>query len=89
MTRDVPARSLGLGYTRLLSTSIVNEVRFAYNKVGLTQDATQPLEDLIPGALAPTTKSGHADHQRQRLRRHRCAACQLRQRAGDEEILRL
>ena len=57
VTRDVPARSIGLGYTRILSNAIVNEVRFAYNKVGLTQDATQPLEDLIPGALAPTTKS--------------------------------
>ncbi|MBI4910673.1 MAG: TonB-dependent receptor [Acidobacteria bacterium] len=57
VVRDVPARSIGLGYTRILSTAIVNEVRFAYNHVGLTQDATQPLEDLIPGALAPTTKS--------------------------------
>ena len=56
--RDVPARSVGLGYTRILSNAIVNEVRFAYNHVGLTQDATQPLEDIIPGALAPTTKSG-------------------------------
>jgi hypothetical protein len=36
----------------------MNEVRFAYNNVGLTQDATRPLEDLVPGALAPTTKSG-------------------------------
>lgn len=58
VTRDVPARSLGFGYTRLISNAIVNEARFAYNHVGLTQDATQPLEDLIPGALAPTTKSG-------------------------------
>jgi Carboxypeptidase regulatory-like domain len=58
VTRDVPARSLGFGYTRLVTTAIVNEVRFAYNHVGLAQDATQPLEDLIPGALAPTTKSG-------------------------------
>ncbi|MBI3697776.1 MAG: TonB-dependent receptor, partial [Acidobacteria bacterium] len=56
--RDVPARSLGFGYTRLVTTAIVNEARFAYNHVGLAQDATQPLEDLIPGALAPTTKSG-------------------------------
>ena len=58
VTRDVPARSVGIGYTRLLSNAMVNEARFAYNKVGLSQDATQPLENLIPGALAPTTKSG-------------------------------
>lgn len=58
VARDVPARSLGFGYTRLISTAIVNEVRFAYNHVGLSQDATQPLEDLLPGSLAPTTKSG-------------------------------
>lgn len=56
--RDVPARSIGFGYTRLISSTIVNEARAAYNHVGLTQDATQPLEDLVPGALAPTTKSG-------------------------------
>src|SRR5262245_31910503 len=58
VTRDVPAQSLGLGYTRIVTNAIVNEARFAYNNVGLTQDATQPLEDLVPGALAPTTKSG-------------------------------
>src|SRR5262249_37925097 len=58
VVRDVPARSFGLGYTRILSTAIVNEARFAYNHVGLTQDATQPLEDILPGSLAPTTKSG-------------------------------
>ena len=78
VTRDVPARSLGLGYTRIVSNAIVNEVRFAYNNVGLTQDATQPLEDLIPGALAPTTQSGMADHQYQRLRGHRGSSRQLR-----------
>ena len=31
VTRDVPARSLGLGYTRLVTTAIVNEIRLAYN----------------------------------------------------------
>jgi outer membrane receptor protein involved in Fe transport len=58
VNRDVPARSLGFGYTRIITNAIVNEARFAYNHVGLTQDATLPLEDLIPGSLAPTTKSG-------------------------------
>ncbi|MEP7362314.1 MAG: TonB-dependent receptor [Acidobacteriota bacterium] len=58
VVRDVPARSLGLGYTRILSNAIINELRFAYNNVGLEQDATQPLEDLKPGSLAPTTQSG-------------------------------
>jgi hypothetical protein len=58
VVRDVPARSYGVGYTRIVSPAVVNEARFAYNEVGLTQDATQPLEDLIPGALAPTVRSG-------------------------------
>src|SRR5262249_48846435 len=58
VVRDVPARSFGVGHTRVVSPMIVNEARFAYNNVGLSQDATQPLEDLIPGALAPSVKSG-------------------------------
>ncbi len=58
VVRDVPARSFGVGYTRILSPTLINEARFAYNYVGLTQDATQPLEDLIPNALAPSVKSG-------------------------------
>jgi hypothetical protein len=58
VVRDVPARSYGVGYTRIFSPAVVNEARFAYNQVGLTQDATQPLEDLIFGALAPTVHSG-------------------------------
>ena len=29
----MPAGSLGFGYTRLVTTAIVNEVRFAYNHV--------------------------------------------------------
>ncbi len=58
VVRDVPARSFGIGYTRILKPTMVNEARFAYNFVGLTQDATQKLEDLIPGALASTVQSG-------------------------------
>ena len=68
---------------------MVNEVRFAYNNVGLTQDATQPLEDLIPGALAPTTKSGMPTINVNAYAGIGARPGQLRQRAGDQGFLRL
>ncbi len=55
--RDTPARSYGVGYTRILSPAAVNEVRFAYNFVAVNQDGTQPLENLIPGSLDPKVTS--------------------------------
>lgn len=58
VVRDVPSRSFGVGYTRIITPTMINEARFAYNKVGLTQDATEKLENLIPGALASTVQSG-------------------------------
>jgi hypothetical protein len=55
--RETPARSYGVGYTRILSPSMVNEARFAYNYIAVNQDGTQPLENLIPGALDPRVTS--------------------------------
>lgn len=55
--REVPARSLGLGYTRIVSNSIVNELRFAYNYVGLVQDATMPKDEILKGTLAAGVES--------------------------------
>ena len=56
--RDVPARSWGTGYTRVISASIVNEARFAYNYVGLDQDSTLPKDEIIANSLAPGVESG-------------------------------
>ncbi len=55
--RETPARSYGVGYTRIISPNIVNEVRFAYNYIAVNQDGTLPLENLIPGALDPRVTS--------------------------------
>ena len=56
--RDVPARSWGTGYTRVISASIVNEARFAYNYVGLDQDSTLPKDEIIPNPSRPSVESG-------------------------------
>lgn len=56
--RDVPARSWGVGYTRVISTPMVNDLRFAYNYVGLTQDATLAKDEIIKGSIDPSVGSG-------------------------------
>ncbi len=58
VVRDVPARSWGTGYTRVLSSAMVNEVRFAYNFVGLTQDATLGFDEIVKGSMDPVVESG-------------------------------
>lgn len=58
VVRDVPARSWGVGHTRVIGPTMVNEARFAYNFVGLTQDATQEKDEIIPGSIDPAVNSG-------------------------------
>lgn len=58
VVRDVPARSWGVGYTRVVSTTMVNDLRFAYNYVGLTQDATLAKDEIIAGSIDPSVGSG-------------------------------
>ena len=48
---------MGVGYTRVLSPTTVNEVRFAWNRVGVDQDGTVPKNEIVPGALAPDVTS--------------------------------
>jgi hypothetical protein len=55
--RDQPARSLGLGYTRVLTPATVNELRFAWNRVSVVQDGTVPRDEIIPGSLDPDVTS--------------------------------
>lgn len=57
VNREVPARSYGAGYTRVLGTSSVNELRIAYNGVALTQDATLPRDEIVAGALEARVSS--------------------------------
>ena len=55
--RDIPARSWGVGYTRIISPSLINELRFAYNYVGTVQDATSPLDPIIANSLDARVQS--------------------------------
>lgn len=55
--REQPARSVGLGYTRVVSPASVNELRFAWNRIGVDQDGTVPRNEIIAGALASDVTS--------------------------------
>ncbi|MEZ5400313.1 MAG: carboxypeptidase regulatory-like domain-containing protein [Bryobacteraceae bacterium] len=55
--RDQPARSVGFGYTRVVTPVTVNELRFAWNRVSVVQDGTLARNEIIPGALDPDVTS--------------------------------
>jgi hypothetical protein len=56
--RDQPSWSAGLGYTRVIAPTIVNELRFAWNRVSVTQDGVLPRDEVVKGALDPGVTSG-------------------------------
>ncbi len=58
VVREGDAFSIGYGYTRTFSPSIVNEFRFAWNRIGVDQDGLTPREEIIAGALHPDVTSG-------------------------------
>jgi outer membrane receptor protein involved in Fe transport len=49
--RTIKSDGIGYGYTRALSATAVNEVRFAWTGIDLKSDATQPLDNIVPGSL--------------------------------------
>ncbi|MDQ6699964.1 MAG: carboxypeptidase regulatory-like domain-containing protein, partial [Acidobacteriota bacterium] len=55
--RTQPSRSLGFGYTRVISPTVVNEVRFAWNRVGVDQNGTLKLDPIVAGSLASGVNS--------------------------------
>jgi len=55
--RTTPARSIGIGHTRIITPTVINELRFAYNYVGVVQDATVPKDEVIAGTLAAGVES--------------------------------
>ncbi|MEZ5355984.1 MAG: TonB-dependent receptor [Bryobacteraceae bacterium] len=55
--RTQPARSLGVGYTRVVTNTTVNELRFAWNRVSVVQDGTVPKNEIIAGSLDPDVTS--------------------------------
>ena len=50
--------SIGYGYTRTFSPSVVNESRFAWNRIGVDRDGMTPREEVIAGAMHPDVTSG-------------------------------
>lgn len=55
--RETPARSYGVGYTRIISPSVVNEARIAYNYIAVNQDGTQAKDEIVKGSLDPRVTS--------------------------------
>src|SRR6266850_8048107 len=56
--RNQPSWSVGLGYTRVINPSMVNEARFAWNRVSVIQDGVLPRDEVVKGALDPGVSSG-------------------------------
>src|SRR5260370_11089308 len=57
VNRQTDSTSFGYGYTRTLSPTFINELRFTWTTINLHQDATQPLKLLISGSLDPQVTS--------------------------------
>jgi hypothetical protein len=55
--RTINSWGVGYGYTRTFSPTLVNELRFAWTRMTMTQDATEPRDEIIPGTLDPKVLS--------------------------------
>ena len=55
--RETPAYSYGVGYTRIISPTVINEARVAYNSIAVNQDGTLPRNEVITGTLDPRVTS--------------------------------
>lgn len=55
--RTINSWGVGLGYTRTFSPTLVNELRFAWTRMTMSQDATLPRDEIIPGTLDPNVRS--------------------------------
>ncbi|MDX1979107.1 MAG: carboxypeptidase regulatory-like domain-containing protein [Bryobacteraceae bacterium] len=56
--RDQPSWSVGLGHTRVITPTIVHELRFAWNRVSVIQDGVLARDEVVAGALDPGVSSG-------------------------------
>jgi len=56
--RNQPSWSVGIGHTRVITPTIVHELRFAWNRVSVIQDGLLPREEVVAGALDPGVSSG-------------------------------
>lgn len=55
--QNIDSEGVSYGYTRTFSPTVVNEFRLNWTRLTLAQDATQPLNAIIPGSLDPAIKS--------------------------------
>jgi hypothetical protein len=58
INRQVDTTSAGLGYTRTLSPTLINEFRFTWTTITLASDSTVARNEIIPGSLDPSVDSG-------------------------------
>jgi hypothetical protein len=56
--RQTDSSSAGFGYTRIISPTIINELRFTWTTITMAQDSTVPRNQIIPGSLDPAVDSG-------------------------------
>jgi len=56
--RNQPSWSVGIGHTRVITPTMVNELRFAWNRVAVIQDGVLPRDEVVKGALDPGVTSG-------------------------------
>lgn len=56
--RNIDSTSAGIGYTRTLSPTLINEFRFTWTALNMHQDLTLPRDEIIPGSLDPRITSG-------------------------------
>ncbi len=57
VNRTIDSEGIGYGYTRTFSPTLVNEFRFSWTRLTLSQDATLGFDQIINGSLDPAIKS--------------------------------
>jgi hypothetical protein len=57
-TQTVPSKGIGAGYTRIFTTTVVNEFFFSWATTGGISNGIQPRNEIIPGSLDPAVFTG-------------------------------
>ena len=56
--RSIDSSSFGYGYTRTLTATMINELRFTWTTINMHQDGTVARNEIIAGSLDPRITSG-------------------------------
>jgi hypothetical protein len=57
VSRTINSWGAGYGFTHTFSPTLVNELRFNWTRINLSQDATLARDEIIPGMLDPEVRS--------------------------------